>query len=72
MPVPADTPVTTAPLTVTLVLPELQVPPVTASLNVIDAASQTVEGPDIMPATGNGLIVTVFSTEVGPQVLVIV
>ena len=71
---PAETPVTIPPLLMvaTPVDTELQVPPVTASFNVVAEPAQTVVVPVMVPATGNGLTVTVVVATAVPQLLVIV
>jgi hypothetical protein len=58
--VPALTPLTTPPddMVALAVLLLLHEPPDTASLKVIVAASQTADEPDMVPAEGAALIVT--------------
>jgi hypothetical protein len=46
------------------------VPPVTDSVKVVNALSQTVNEPDITPALGAALITTVWVATSVPQVLV--
>ena len=71
MTLPAATPLTTPPLTVAVKsLLLVQVPPPVALLNVIDDPTQTDVKPVIVPATGNGLTVTICVSTVVPQLFV--
>ena len=69
---PAVTPVTTPPRTIACVLLILHAPPAAGSVNVIEAPTQTLEGPLITPAFGDGFIVTVLVAMAVPQTLVTV
>ena len=66
--VPADKPVTTPEDdTVALVLLALQVPPLMASVSVMEAATATIEAPLMLPADAAGLTVTIFVAVAVPQ-----
>ena len=70
--VPAVTPVTMPVLltTVAMVLfVDDHTPPVMPSLSVMDASSQTVDKPDMVPADGNGFTVMVADAYPDPHVL---
>ena len=54
-----------------LVLPPLHTPPVKGSLNVIVRPEQTDDGPDIVPADGNGFTVIVFIAVADPHEAVV-
>ena len=56
----------------TPVLLLLQVPPVTALVRVIDDPLHTVVGPEMVPAVGPGLTVTMAVSKAVPQLLVTV
>ena len=58
------------PIVATDVLEDDHVPPVVVLLNVIVLAAQTVDGPEIVPALGRGLIVRIFVTVAVPQLFV--
>lgn len=69
---PALTPVT-VPVALTLamaLLALLHTPPVVASVRVTEEPAHTVVGPDMVPADGAGLIVTVVVAATVPQPLV--
>ena len=70
--VPDERPVTIPPATAALVLSLLQAPPGVVSVRVIDEATQTRDGPVIVPANGCGLMVMYFNADVDPQPLVMV
>ena len=71
--VPAVTPVTMPDgLTEAFALLLLHVPPVTTSVNVMAEPTQTVAEPEILPAFGDGFIVTIFVATAVPHVLVTV
>jgi hypothetical protein len=57
--VPADTPVTMPEVLIvaTLVLLLLQLPPDTVDVSVIVRVAQTDDGPEMVPALGNGITV---------------
>lgn len=67
--VPADRPLT-KPVLLTvaiLVVPLLHTPPVVASVNDVVAPAHTVDAPVIIPAMGNGLMLTVAVATAIPQ-----
>ena len=67
---PAETPVTTPPTTVALALPVLHEPPKVPSVKVMIEPIHTLELPEMVPALGNGLTVTVEVAVAVPQLLV--
>ena len=71
---PAVTPVTTPPALTDAIpaAPELHVPPVLVALSVMVVDRQTVEGPEMVPAVGVGLTVTVYVALAVPQLVVTV
>jgi len=70
--VPADTPVTSPPLTVaTDEVDEDQTPPDTDALKDVTEDAHTVAVPEIAPATGRGLTVTIETVAQEPEAYVI-
>ena len=68
---PAVTPVTTPePETVALVLLLLHTPPAAPSDRLMDKPTHTLDGPVIVPASGNGFIVIIFVAVAVPHELV--
>ena len=65
---PADIPVTNPPETVAFALVTDHIPPGAISVKVVVAPVHIAEMPRIVPALGNGLIVTILLTVVVPQV----
>ena len=70
MVVPADIPVTTPPATLAVTSLLVQLPPGAGSVNTIDEPTQTVDGPVMTPALGNGLMVITIVAVAVPQTLV--
>ena len=65
---PAPIPIVTPPLTIaTLVLLLPHTPPLIALLNVVDEPTHSDVAPVIVPATGNGLTVTICVSTAVPQ-----
>ena len=72
---PAAIPVTNPvvdPMVAIPVLPLVHVPPGEASVSVIEDPMQTAEGPEIPPATGVVVTVTIAVAAAAPQAVVIV
>lgn len=73
--VPADMPLTTpvdAPTSATVVLLLIHMPPVAPSVNVIVEPLHTLDAPEIVPADGAGITVTVANAVQDPRVYVMV
>ena len=60
------------PLTDTLALALLHTPPVAASLNPIELPTHTLDGPEIVPALGHALMVSIVVATTLPQPFVTV
>jgi hypothetical protein len=70
--VPALIPVTTPPATLAEELLLDQTPPVAGSVSVIVDPTQTLDGPDIVPAVRNNPMATILVAENEPHPLVTV
>ena len=68
--IPLAAPVTVPPITAARLFTALQVPPAVPSASVISESAQTDERPLMVPAKGNGFIVTGIEATDVPQELV--
>ena len=66
---PCETPVTSPPVVVAVALLLLHEPPVAGSVSNIWLPVQTLDGPDIVPAFGAGVMVITFEVTAAPQPL---